>query len=245
MLRRWELNEPTRVMTLLIGMILNTFILHSAYLRFFVTLGSYISTIVTTPSFSSLFLVNKMIADLLSNGNFWITSTLFISLLGAIIFRMDRDIGYANLIYSLPYRKWEIIGIKYIVLFLYSLMLTFIPFFSVAILSNLSIAEHLPGILFSRLTMLKMLLTLYIILYMTTLVTLVSLLSPSTLMAFVASISLLFLPFFIHISEVPPLIFLESSVKEVFTPKCTIWGVIVPLALLTTSIITSERRDVR
>ncbi|AEH25146.1 hypothetical protein [Pyrococcus yayanosii] len=244
-LKEWELNEPTRLMILLAGMILNTFILHSAYLHLTASYTILHSQSLTSfPSILGAHII-RVISGLLSNGSFWIISGLFISLLGSVIFRMDRDVGYANSIYSLPYKKWEIFGIKYLVLLLYSLTLTFIPFFSVSIIASLSLIEYIPDILFSKMVVYRILLSLYMILYLTSLVSLVSLISPNILITIIISLSLFFLPFFISISEVPPLLFIIGNFKEALNFKMITWGVIVPLALIILSMGISEWKDVR
>ncbi|AFK22356.1 hypothetical protein [Pyrococcus sp. ST04] len=246
---KWEMNEPIRVLILLVGMVLNASVIHNALL----SLHSSIVTINFQARLDYRYLMQEAstfsttfaLSNLLRYPGFWMISIIFISLLGAIIFRADRDSGYASSLYSLPYRKWEMFIVKYITLITFSCLLIFIPLFSVTLFANFSLARELIDIFLSQPIKSRLLALTYMLLYTTSVVSVVSLVSVSVLISFIVSFTLLLLPFYLGISNIPPLLFLYAEGREVTSQDLMVWGIILPISLVIIGIIISERRDVK
>ncbi|WP_430515129.1 ABC transporter permease [Pyrococcus woesei] len=242
----WELNDPLKVDILLAGMLLNTSILHRSYLIVMssLTISIGTSTLMDNPGNSPTTLV---IEGVLRNFSFWMSSLLFLILLGVITFRLDRDSGYANSLYSLPYSKLEIFLVKFFTIIIFSAFLVFLPFFSVIVLSNFTIIDYLPSILFSDMIKFRLIMAIYTLLYSLSIITLLSLLSPNVFVGFIVSFLSIFIPIFLNIANIPPALFILSYYGSVspFDQKLLISGMVVPAILLSLSGLLIDRRDVK
>ena len=120
----WELNRPLVVMTFVAGLVLGFISAHSYYLGPHSVVGS---AYFAEPSLSALPVSRAMwhVLTSLPRELFSVYSFVLL-LLGSIVFRHDRDAGYAQAIYTLPYRKHRIFLAKLVALLCLTLLL-FLP----------------------------------------------------------------------------------------------------------------------
>ncbi|MFA4662116.1 ABC transporter permease [Pyrococcus kukulkanii] len=246
-LLNWELNDPLKVIILITGMLLNALIIHRSYLNVSSSLTHFvgISTLRINPESTHTAMI---IESLLQNLSFWMNSLSFLVLLGVITFRLDRDFGYANSLYSLPYSKTKILIAKLLAVLMFSLLLILLPFFSVTILANFTIIRYIPAILSSNPVTFRLIMVLYAILYSLALILLMSLLSPNVFIAFITSFLLLFAPIFLHLGVIPPALFIFASYEGGLSPigqKFLISGILIPAILLLSSALLMNRRDIK
>ncbi|ASJ00556.1 ABC transporter permease [Thermococcus gorgonarius] len=248
-LLKWELSEHLRVSMLVIGIPVLLMVLVSdllSYARAFSyssggSLGVEISewSVSHSPT-------GQVILSVFGINHFWILLLILIVIMGVMVFRADREGGYAQAIFTLPLSKGKVFGIKFAVLLIYSLLLLYLPVFLFLATAFASVPDLFSELLgwadFRNL----LVFALYFALYSSALSALVSLVLPNSSQAIMVAFILLLLPSLLGIG-LPPFSFVSAIPKHlnaVFSPGYILQGLIVPGILMLLSLILTERRDV-
>ncbi len=170
-----------------------------------------------------------------------------IMLLGVLIFRYDRDMGYSSTIYSLPYRKSKIFLVKLLSLLVLSFMLLFLPLFIDIFLSNATIAASVLGMVSKRAFLISLFLVVGAIFYLDALTALLSILLRGMFQSLIAVFIVVYLSQSISSSKLPPFNLISSALTPNLnrvTPSMLFSALILPLMLVVVGLLIAERRDV-
>ncbi|ACJ16523.1 hypothetical membrane protein, conserved [Thermococcus onnurineus NA1] len=181
----------------------------------------------------------------------WMILVSIIPVLSILVFRQERDVGYALSLYTLPLSKREFFFVKTATVYLLSLLVTYIPIFFVILITQADNWGALTKVMSSGNFVSAMILVLYFVLYSVAVSIVVSLTFRNAFLDFLVSFFILAVPNFIGLS-VPPFRFINRIVMLVLTTPDTskiaktefFAGVVVPAILLLVGIVMIERRDV-
>ncbi|NJE41734.1 ABC transporter permease [Thermococcus sp. GR6] len=196
-------------------------------------------------------LTGSAIISTLGSSEMWVILVSIISVLSILVFRQERDMGYALSLYTLPLSKREFFFVKTATVYLLSLLVTYIPIFLVILITQADNWTALPIILGSGNFASAMILVLYFVLYSVAVSIVVSLAFRNAFLDFLVSFFLLAVPNFIGLS-VPPFRFVNRMTMLALIGPSTLdivrmeffAGVVVPGILLLAGIVMMDRRDV-
>jgi len=259
----WEMNNPLVVLILFVGLILGFAAVHQAYLsvgsavggRYPATNGQYTALNFSTKSNS--------IQIRALEGDYFYTSTgrsitgdlrvgfgvyTFITILmGSLIFRWDRDSGYASVLYSLPYSKSTVFVAKFTAFLTLSLTLYVLPYLLAVIPSNADILSVVLDVLKSRETLKIFALSIYAVLYTVSVIAFIASILPGLFPTIIGAFFLISISSNIFPNVLPPFSFITVPVTYSLSPleaRFMIPGLIIPLVLFILGLYVFERRDV-
>ncbi|KUH31244.1 hypothetical protein APY94_12675 [Thermococcus celericrescens] len=178
-------------------------------------------------------------------------------LLASLTIRYDRDTRVAKSVYSLPIRNHEVILAKFITVF----TVLFLSAFSAAFVAYIYAYEDSPGMikegmLGQRYLLIHLMYWLEASLYVSALSSLIALLSPGTFASILGGITVMYIPEILDWDFLPPRILNDGLVKahavfwdpgeklSVFFNTTFYAGLLLPLVVLSLTLVLSEWRDV-
>jgi len=241
----WELNRPLVVMTLFAGLVMGFISVHSSYLNPYstthvISTTAPIESFSLTPNNSAFWHVLKS----LPRAGFSAYSFLVI-LLGTLIFRYDKDTGYALTLYALPYRKFKIFLAKLTSLLIITIVMLYLPLFLSIFLSNATVAKHILPLMMGSFLRTLALITMSLI-YVATLTAFLSVVLRGMFPTLIGSYLVVQVSTTIGGDKLPPFsLFLKATqLYPSFDISVVFQGIILPLFLGILGMILSERRDV-
>ncbi len=180
---------------------------------------------------------------------FWIFSMLFVIVLTILTFRYPREKGYALSIHALPFSKTEIFTTKLLSVYIFVLMLIFLPLLTIVVSSNVDVPKFIEE-LFRYSNFYCMLAILFYFLNFSIAVSVFfAVLLGNSFLDIMLSASILLLPMFTGL-HLPPVIFVEKLLqsnmltKLILSPNLVFYGLILPSTILVTSYVLFVRRDI-
>ena len=261
-LLRWELDNPLVVLIFLTGLILGFGMVHQADLSVAASVGSIYTTLslhyqVSSPSgiagpqswasrvdYASTPTGMAVVSSLRVGFGMY---TFLMILIGGLIFRWDRDSGYAPVVYSLPYSKSKIFTAKLVAFLSLSLMLYILPYLSAVLTSNADILSVVLSILSSGRAIRVLILSLYAVLYTVSITAFISCVLPGLFPTIIGTFFLVAVSSNLFPKTLPPFSFITVPVTSSLSPlemRFFVPGVVIPLALLLLGFYLFERRDV-
>ena len=242
----WELNRPLVMMTFFAGLVMGFISVHSAYLSPYSKVH-VISATESVESFSFSPVGNAFwhVLKSLPRAGFSVYSFLVI-LLGTLVFRHDRDTGYALTVYALPYRKFKIFLSKLVSLLLLTVMMLYLPLFLSVFLSSATVAGYVPLILDGAFFKTLLLITLALV-YVATLTAFLSTVLAGMFPTLIGSYLIVHLSTAIGGGRLPPFsLFIRATELNptLSNSSVLLHGIILPLMFTLLGAIFSERRDV-
>lgn len=190
---KWELNEPVKLMILLLGVLL----LSIEFKSFLLLSPKY--GVSTSP------VLNYAYHDFLSmfNRSTYLVLSFMLPFLATLSIRRERDEGLALTIYSLAYSKEEILMIKFLATYMSTLI--FVVSAHLLIFA-LHFSSTPTTILITLKTSLFDILVFYVLVlfYMFSVSYFVAILSPNSYISIFSSFLLLYLPLVIHMTPLLP-----------------------------------------
>ncbi|ACS33297.1 ABC transporter permease [Thermococcus gammatolerans] len=246
---KWELSEHLRVSMLVAGiptllMVLTSDLLSHGRAFSYSTGGSIGGGSEGMPLSKSP--TGSVILSTFGLNHFWILLSIFIIIMSAMIFRADREGGYAQAIFTLPISKKKLFGTKFLVLLVYSLLLLYFPMFLFLAMAFASVPNLFSGLFGWESFRHLLVFALYFALYSASLSVLVSLVLPNSSQAIMISFILILLPSFLGLN-LPPFSFVTAIPKylgQAFSSGYVLQGVVVPAVFVALSLALVERRDV-
>ncbi|AHL23827.1 ABC-2 family transporter permease [Thermococcus nautili] len=242
----WELNRPLVVMTFFAGLVMGFISVHSDYLSPYSTVHVISATAsVELSSFSLSGNAFWHVLKSLPRAGFSVYSFLVI-LLGTLIFRHDRDTGYALTLYTLPYKKSKIFLAKLVSLLFLIVMMLYFPLFLSVFLSSATVAGHIPFILDEAFFKTLLLITLALV-YVATLTAFLSMVLRGMFPTLIGSYLIVHISTSIGGGKLPPFsLFIRATEinPSLLDSSVVLHGIFLPLLLIILGVIASERRDV-
>jgi ABC-2 type transport system permease protein len=164
-----------------------------------------------------------------------------------LIFRWDRDCGYAPTVYSLPYSKFKIFIAKSTAFLTLSLILYFFPYVLVIIPSNADILHVVSLILSSRKVLSGLTLALYAVLYTASVTALLGSFLRGLFPTLIGAFFVLSLSSSLFPSSLPPFSFLMYTAYSNVSPfeaRFAVPGLVLPFLFFLIGALIFERRDV-
>ncbi len=261
-LLRWELDSPLVVLIFFTGLVLGFMIVHRADLSVAVSTGGfYASTSGLYPPLNAS--GTSDVLQAVSNGGYASAPTgmvvvgnlrvgfgiytFLMILIGSLVFRWDRDSGYAPGIYSLPYSKSRVFVAKFTVFLLLSLALYALPYLFAVLPSNADILRVLLSVLSSREALKALVLALYAILYTVSITAFVASVLPGLFPTIIGAFFLVAISADLFPNTLPPFSFITVPLTSQLSPlqaRFFVPGVVVPAVLFLLGVYVFERRDV-
>ncbi|WP_297074142.1 hypothetical protein [Thermococcus sp.] len=242
----WELNRPLVVMTFFAGLVMGFISVHSAYLIPYSKVHVISSTTpIGSFSFSPEGNAFWHVLKSLPRAGFSVYSFLVI-LLGTLIFRHDRDTGYALTLYTLPHRKSKIFLAKLVSLLLLTVLMLYLLLFLSVFLSSATVAGYVPLMLDGAFFKTLLLITLALV-YVATLTAFLSTVLAGMFPTLIGSYLIVHLSTAIGGGKLPPFsLFIRATELNpaLSNSSVVLHGVLLPLILALLGAIVSERRDV-
>lgn len=244
----WELGEHTRLITFLMAIPILTLVVLSDLLG--ARLSSYPSVSGPVES-SGDYLLRHALISLFASSQMWVLLSLLIPVFAILVFRQERDMGYAQSLYTLPLSKREIFIIKTSAVFIFSFLTAYIPSFLALVGAHLDVGSALWRVMRGEAFISLMILTAYFVLYSVSLSILVSLSFRNAFLTFLVSFFLIAVPSFVGV-RAPPFEFSDLIPKLTMTYRGAlevakgefIGGFVLPLLFLIAGMVLMERRDV-
>ncbi|NJE00333.1 ABC transporter permease [Thermococcus sp. JdF3] len=252
---RWELEDPLNLAVFAFGFLL---IGTSLFLRgirvsnhFMVSPPS--EDLIRTFSWRAMGISVPLLSDEVYTA-FMLTAVL----LSSLVLRNDRDTRFALSLYSLPVERKRLVLSKVLAVFIVLFTASFLPF----ILTVTYIFGDTGNFLLTAFLS-KGLLPLYLlywalaVLYAVAVSSLVALISPNTFVSIMAGLALLYVPYSLGASSLPPAV-LNTAIFHAYTSGVSPSGwlselvssaflscVLLPVFLIALALYLAERRDVR
>ncbi len=170
-----------------------------------------------------------------------------IILMGSLIFRGDRDFGYASVLYSLPYSKSKVFASKFAAFLVLSIALYLLPYLLAVIPSNADILGIVLGILESREALKVLVLGIYAVLYTVSVTAFIASVLPGLFPTIIGAFFLVSVSANLFPGTLPPFSFITVPVTYSLSPleaRFVVPGLVMPLALFILGMYVFERRDV-
>jgi len=242
----WELGDHVRLIVFALSVSGLTLVLTAKVLE---------TRVSAVPSGTGRFLgpnlLTHAILSPLGDPSPWTMLSLLIPIFAILTFRYERDMGYAQSLYTLPLSKGRIFLVKTAVVLLLSLLTAYVPILIAIAGTHADIWPALREAMSEGIFISAMVLTLYFVLYAASVSILVSLLFRNAFLDFMASFFLLAVPKFVGVNA-PPFSFSDAIRKlpvTYFRPyeplKANFFeGMILPVLLLLAAFVLMDRRDV-
>ncbi len=170
-----------------------------------------------------------------------------IILIGSLVFRWDRDSGYAPALYSLPYSKSKVFVAKFAAFLLLSFALYLLPYLLAVLPSNADIPHAVFSILSSKEALKVFVLSAYAVLYTVSITAFVASVLPGLFPTIIGAFFLVAISADLFPSTLPPFSFITAPLTSQLSPleaRFFLPGVVVPVALFLLGVYAFERRDV-
>ncbi|WP_297519110.1 hypothetical protein [Thermococcus sp.] len=252
-LLRWELDSPLVVLIFFVGLILGFAMVHRAGLSVAVgTGGVYTSTsgssgllqVLSEVGYAFTPTGRVLVGDLRVGFGVY---TFMMILLGSLIFRWDRDSGYAPILYSLPYSKSKVFVAKFAAFLLLSLLMYLLPCLFSVFPSNADIPGVVLSILSSERALKALVLALYAILYTVSITAFVASVLPGLFPTIIGAFFLVAISSNLFPGTLPPFSFITVPLTSQLSPleaRFFVPGVVLPVILFLLGVYAFERRDV-
>ncbi|MCD6144135.1 ABC transporter permease subunit [Thermococcus sp.] len=229
---RREINDPVILILVLIGSLL-------AGIEFKENLLTFAMQMSTTHPLLPPYGISSSILKLFTERTYSVLAFLM-PLLATLSIRQDRDSGVAFVVYSLPYRKWEILFSKFIAIYSISVLFfttTHIVIFLLHFSATPIIAVEAIKLKLSLLFVFYFLL----LVFMCSLSSLIAILVPNSSVSLLLGFFFLYLPTILGISIIPWHEFISEEISFMEFAVPTVAFTLVCLSLF---LIIGSRRDV-
>ncbi|WP_456366904.1 hypothetical protein [Thermococcus sp.] len=170
-----------------------------------------------------------------------------IILIGSLIFRWDRDSGYAPALYSLPYSKSKVFVAKFAAFLFLSFTLYLLPYLLAVFPSTADIPRAVFSILSSREALKVLILSAYAVLYTVSITAFIASVLPALFPAIIGAFLLVAISSNLFPRVLPPFSLITVPMASSLSPlegRFSVPGLVVPLILFLLGLYAFERRDV-
>ncbi len=247
----WEVNEHSRVMTVVSGIIVVGVVFQHSLLRSIGEVTNAPGSFWGLRSMSGLTILQSA-----TSSGFWITASFFIIVLVSLIFRSGIENGYELTLYSLPYTKLEVFSVKFLEGFILSALIALLPALVLTLINFSDVPVFLSSLFRDERFWGLLILMALGVLYVVSVVTLLSLFLRSMLATILSAFSLVIIPYLIN-AGLPPANLFNANVMAMLGEKyfslvglvtsksVAMYGLLVPAFLIVSSAVFAMRRDVK
>ncbi|ANF23489.1 hypothetical protein A7C91_10215 [Thermococcus piezophilus] len=251
---KWELNDPLRLTVFLFGFLMAGL----AFMRDVFGMGAARILSPFSPESASYYAttIPKLALPTISQEAYSVLAFVSV-MLSSLSIRGEIDSLAALTVYSLQMRKWKLFIVKFASTFFLALISFVLPYFLALGYTLSGSPSLLAGILGKGIWINVLTFFLMAVFYTVSVSLFVAVLSPNSFAAILGGLAVLYVPFILEISNLPPLS-ISSAMSSYLTAAAYRMryagspyvgviqvGFFVPSALLAASTVLSERRDAR